>query len=183
MVVSSLSVNAKPPRTKWTIGKQIEFTPGVFATLYLDAAGWRVWRIETRDRVSCTIDKGITGGPLLLSEPLSNTAPYFIAGSPRLEGSINTDGIISWKLKGSFSMTDPGGTTEYRHKRDKFFTEVDKNHPVPIADGDVIEVHVVTSLYPILGLEIADEHGFISLSGLNNGTVALRSCELTVPKK
>jgi hypothetical protein len=153
----------------WTVGQEREIEPGNYARLLRQENGWRLWRFETRQGVTCHAVKSAVGRPH--PYPLGvGTALY--GGSPYLAIYFGHTGATSATLHGRHY----GGRREYRRPGDRFWSDFTHSTDLAELDGARVEVHVLTWEYPEIMVGMADERGIIDLTGLSAIVAAGREC-------
>lgn len=152
---------------QWAVGQEREIDEGVYATLYYQQAGWRVWRFETSARVWCKAIKSAAGKPHPVPVGVSD---YMVGGTPSLVVTYQDQVRREFKIEGA--ERDEKG--EYRLAGKKFWTAIDSD--IADHDGATMDVHVESWEYPAIMVGLADEKGTISLAGMSAALSAAEKC-------
>lgn len=151
----------------WAVGQEREVDEGVYAKLYYQQAGWRVWRFQTSVRVWCKAIKSAVGKPH--PYPIGVT-DYMFGGTPNLVVTYQDQVRRQFKIEGAES--DEKG--EYRLPGQKFWSAIDAY--IEDHDGETVDVHVESWEYPELSVGLADERGTLSLIGMTAALSAAEKC-------
>lgn len=153
----------------WRVGAEREIDHGVYATLYAEESGWRIWRLEERDYTYCTANKA--GAGMAHPRPLGD-GTRFGAPSAWVELSFGRMLGETLTLKGRYF----GGYAEWKHIGDRFWTRQTYGDSLPEMGERPIQIHVVTYRYPTLEVGLSDQLAIIDMRGLQAVRALGRRC-------
>jgi hypothetical protein len=154
--------------TSWVVGQEREIDPGLYAKLYAQENGWRVWRFQTRQGTFCRAAKSAIGRPHPVPLGVGNV---LYGGTPYLVVSAIEGGTNGWEMEGRESDE----TQEFRLPGEKFWTDVG-NNAMEDLDGKKIEVHVSGWEYPAIYVGHTDDRGVIDMTGAKWAVATARKC-------
>lgn len=170
--LASSSIAFATSYSQWALGQEREVDTGYYAKLIYQQNGWRVWRFENKNGVSCQAAKSARGKPhpvpLGFRDRLHDGTP-FISISRGYENAASVDLHGAW-----------GYDRDWRKVGAKFWNEEINLSDIMSNNGQVIEVHTATWEYPELRVGIVEERGLIDLSGLSPAIDALATCDPTI---
>jgi hypothetical protein len=154
----------------WAIGQEREVDEGFYVRLVTQQNGWRHWRIETRNEVSCQAIKSAEGRPHPI--PLGVSAAFY-RGTPFLTLS-EISGRLSFGWQGANVL---GERLKYRAIGERFWTDwVHDGDLMPFANSR-LEVNIVTYQYPRIFAGRIEETAVINLTGLEEAARYVLNCE------
>ena len=168
----------------WTVGVEREVDAGFYMSVYADHEGWRVWRTETKDGVSCSAVKPAEGRkrpvPLGSGSSLWQGTPFIrVAGDGPgafREYSGTTARLMrmpTWRLKHygkpKIKLRIPG---------EKFWDEYDSaRFNVEKYDGKVVEIVAESWEYPHIHRGHETERGRFSFVGFDEAKRLAVECQ------
>tara|TARA_B100001105_G_scaffold227851_1_gene198617 strand:- start:408 stop:947 length:540 start_codon:yes stop_codon:yes gene_type:complete len=155
--------------SNWAIGQEREVDEGFYFKLLKVEAGWRLWRIETKDGVECRAVKSANGRPH--PYPLGVSVNFF-GGEPFivLYKSDALGGVQHfWK-----GVDLSNKSVQVRRLGEKFWHE-DTRQSV-YSDGDKLEINIVSWEYPEIHVGYHETRGTFNFEGLDAMRKAVEDC-------
>ena len=158
--------------SNWVVGQEREVDAGWYAKLTYQANGWRLWRFETRQGISCYLVKPTNGR--IQPYPLG-VGNSFYRGTPYIRIYYERQRLTRVTLVGAEEST----LTEWRMPGDRFWTTWtwDQYPDVAALDGKIIEVHAMGWDYPELRVGLSDEKGMLDLTGVSAAMAKAEQCK------
>lgn len=172
IAILSHALAKAPPSSAWTVGQEREVDEGWYAKLVYQANGWRLWRFETRQGVSCYLVKPANGRVQPYPLGVGNS---FYQGTPRVQIYYEGQKPTRVSLVGAESTS----RAEWRMPGERFWTGWTwESYPdIAALDGKTIEVHVQGWEYPELRVGLSDERGLLNLTGAKVAMAAAEGCK------
>ncbi len=155
----------------WPVGVEREVDNGVYYTLLKVSAGWRVWKLETKNGVECRAVKSVEGRP----HPIPiGVGAAFATGTPFL--MIYSGGMrltrFSWTAQ-HFGKA----RIQYRAIGEKFWNDGSMSQDdLRHFDGQRVGVSLTSWEYPELLVGYSKEVAVMNFSGLNAAIEAVENC-------
>ncbi|MGE6695982.1 MULTISPECIES: hypothetical protein [Sphingobium] len=154
---------------QWVPGQEREVDEGVYAKIISQQNGWRIWRFETKDDVTCQAVKSARGRPHPV--PVGFRDKMYM-GTPFISISRGYKDEASVDLHGKY-----GYSQTWRRLGNKFWNEKLGLNDLSLNDGDPIEVHTETWEYPQIRVGLTSESGIVDLTGILAAVDALKECD------
>lgn len=174
----------------WTLGQEREVDAGVYMSIHSQNEGWRIWKIETEDGISCRAVKSAEGRPHPIPVGVGSA---FHRGTPFIEISIYRDGTIpgqterysstwktthygdvrfQWRKIGARFFESPASTIETFSLPQVFDArEVDEER---------YEIRLESWRYPSISQGYSLESAIFNFSGLEWAEREVRSCNALI---
>lgn len=159
------------------LGQEFEVDEGYYLTLVAEVSGWRIWRTETRDRISCKAIKSPLGQP---HPRPSGDQDMFYGGTPFVQISRGFRDKASVDVRGQF-----GYHGQWRQAGARFWEEKLEYVDLALNDGRKIEINSVTYEYHAVRVGRVEESGVLDLKGFSTAMASLAECdpEIDFPQK
>lgn len=176
ITLASLAIGALAPSysqaavaSAWSVGQEREVDEGYYFKLLKVEAGWRLWRIETKEGVECRAVKSAAGQPHPV--PLGFTV-NFEGGEPFI--------ILYWSdVKKTVLHAWEGedvrnASVQVRPVGNKFWNEEPRD--TKYHDGARLEVNVMSWEYPEIRVGYHEAKGLFDLTGIDSMRAEIERC-------
>lgn len=158
----------------WTPGVEREVDEGTYMRFLSEQEGWRIWRIETKDHLSCKAVKAARGRshpkPIGVSSLMYGDTPFLEVWGGGASSTIS----YRW-----FAARFGDVKIQYRKPGERFWEDVGVSGFNPDGVGEVpIEINVSSWEYPAISHGRVEEKAIFDLAGLAWAKDQLKSCPI-----
>ncbi len=163
-------------QTSWPINVEREVDEGTYMSVYASFSGWRIWKTETKNGISCKAVKSAKGKPHPIPVGV-NSALY--RGTPFLTvlTGYKDRVVYSWSAEhyGNVSV-------KIRIPGEKFWDEY-RSSSVDMQKYQEkrIEISLISWEYPEIYVGLSEQKGIFELIGIKKALSEIDKCENVQP--